>query len=225
MFPILISFYRNIEDDSWTWNDDPTKPPKYFNWAEGEPNVNPDADSNYVLLKEDYNSGGDDPMGTWVVPDMQNDVNYYICQSPKIPFSDKTTPDPDFTTTTEPWWDTTTTTEPWWDTTTTPSDDDMVCMEGFDDLVPGTGKCYHISTEDELQNWEDAEDACDAMINYGYNVEYTAQNTKLVVLNSDDENDNLFNILVDMAIDSVWIGLSGPGKYTSFKQGKFINPN
>ena len=115
--------------------------------------------------------------GKWLIPDDQT-VSNYICQSPKVPQSEDSTTTPwwdittttepwwDTTTTTDPWWDTTTTTEPWWDTTTTPADDDMVCMEGFDDLVTGTGKCYYISKVDELQNWEDAEDACDAMINY-----------------------------------------------------------
>jgi hypothetical protein len=206
--------------------------------------LNFNLDVNYAQIEQYTNKNGKH-VAKWIVPDDQTQGNY-ICQSPKVPQSEGSTTTPwwDVTTTTEPWWDTTTTppwwdpttttepwwdttttppwwdptttTEPWWDTTTTPSDDDMVCMEGFNDLVPGTGKCYYISTEDELQNWEDAEDACDAMINYDYSVEYTSENTKLVVLNSDDENDDLFNILLDMDIDSVWIGLSGAGKYTSY---------
>ena len=211
---MLILFYRTIEDASWTWNDDPTKPPKYFNWAEGEPNVNPDAASNYVLLKEDYSSGGDDPTGTWVVPDMQNDVYYYICQSPKIPITDKTTPDPDFTTTTEPWWDTTTTTEPWWDTTTTPSDDDMVCMDGFEDWIQNSEKCFYISYyNDDLLSWDDASNACMEMTNWDYDVDYNSLNTNLISIDSDSENDQLYEQLSDLGIDSAWIGLGWSGKY------------
>ena len=75
-------FNHILVDGGWSWNDDPTNPPGYFNWAEGEPNVNPDAPSNYVLLKQDDNSGGENPTGTWIVPDSQDDENYYICQSP-----------------------------------------------------------------------------------------------------------------------------------------------
>ena len=95
-------FNHILVDGGWSWNDDPTNPPGYFNWAEGEPNVNPDAPSNYVLLKQDDNSGGENPTGTWIVPDSQDDENYYICQSPKVPVSDKTTPFPDATTTEGP---------------------------------------------------------------------------------------------------------------------------
>ena len=166
---------------------------------------------NYVKL-EQFTNHNEKIVGKWVVPDDQTEGNY-ICQSPKVSqsvISTTTTPWWD-TTTTTPWWDTTTTT-PWWDTTTTPSDDDLVCMEGFEDIVTNTGKCYYISSADNLMTWDDAQEACTGMINWDYDVEYTSQNTQLVVLNSDDENDQLFDTLYDMDIDSVWIGLSWTGK-------------
>ena len=184
-----------------------------------------------MLLQEDNDSGGDDPTGTWVVPDEQDDVNYYICQSPKIPMSDKTsTPDPDATTSTDPWWDTTTTspwddtttTEPWWDTTTTNGEsttsiqDDMECMDGFEDWIPGSEKCYYISyNDDDLLSWDDASNACMEMTNWNYNVEYNSLNTQLISVNSDTENNELYEQLNDLSVDSVWIGLGWSGKKLS----------
>ena len=74
----------------WTWNDDPTSPADYFNWAEGEPNLNPDVDINVVQLQQVYNGDPDEPVGKWFVSDAAS-VSNYICQSPKIPKSLLTT--------------------------------------------------------------------------------------------------------------------------------------
>ena len=142
--------------------------------------------------------------------------------------SDKTsTPDPDATTSTDPWWDTTTTspwddtttTEPWWDTTTTNGEsttsiqDDMECMDGFEDWIPGSEKCYYISyNDDDLLSWDDASNACMEMTNWNYNVEYNSLNTQLISINSDTENNELYEQLNDLSVDSVWIGLGWSGK-------------
>ena len=180
-------------EGNWTWNSDDTEAyPSYFNWEHGQPNLNLSLDVNYAAIEQYSNSKGT-IMGKWIVPDDQS-LGNYICQSPKVPLHPPTSP-----------------TSPPWDPTTTPSDVDMECMEGFEDLVEGTGKCYYISTADELKTWDDAEGACAAMIDYSYGVDYTPENTKLVVLNSDDENNQLFNQLLELDIESVWIGLSGSG--------------
>ena len=184
---------------NWTWNDDPTNIPSYFNWAEGEPNLNPDTATNYVQLQQDYNSG-EDPIGTWFVPEDQDDVNYYICQSPKIPISQKTctTPQTTFTTT---------------DSSSTVPPEDMLCMEGYVDIVSDSGKCYYISSVyDDTLSWDDATQACNDMMNWGYNVDYNSRNTQLVSINSDDENDQLYYQLNDLSIQYAWIGLSWNGK-------------
>ena len=194
-------FNHILVDGGWSWNDDPTNPPGYFNWAEGEPNVNPDAPSNYVLLKQDDNSGGENPTGTWIVPDSQDDENYYICQSPKVPISDKTTPFPDATTTEGPF-------------TTSSEYDDMICMDGFEDWIPGSEKCYFISyNNDDQLSWDDASEACIEMTNWDYSVDYNSLNTNLISITSDDENNELYEQLSDLGIDSVWIGLQWSGKY------------
>ena len=180
-------------DDSWTWNQDSTNAPSYYNWAEGEPNVNPSADTNYVQIQQDDESF----TGTWFVPDDQTDANYYICQSPKIPRSQ-------ITSTTTPSSDKTT-------DTTTPFED-MVCMSGYDDLVFNSGKCYYISLGDDTMSWYDAMATCSEMLNWDYNIEYNSENTQLVSINSQDENDQLFDQVSIFGIESVWIGLSWNGK-------------
>jgi hypothetical protein len=138
-------------------------------------------------------------MGTWAVPDMQNDVNYYICQSPKIPISDKTTPDPDFTTTTGEF--------------TTSIASDMVCMDGFEDWIQSSEKCFYISYyNDDLLSWDDANTACMQMTNWNYDVDYNSLNTQLISIDSDSENNQLYEQLSDLGIDSAWIGLGWSGK-------------
>ena len=181
----------------WTWNDDPTSPADYFSWAEGEPNINPDAPTNYVQIQQDY----DTFMGTWLVPDDQTSTNYYICQSPKIPTAQKHNE----TTTTVMTSSTSTVVE------TSTSMENSMCMPGYQDLVSSTGKCYYISIDDDITTWDDAGAQCDSMMNWDYDVDYTSQNTHLVSINSQDENDQLFQQLNYMAIESVWIGLSWNG--------------
>ena len=180
------------EDGNWTWNDDPTNPPSYFSWAEGEPNINPDADTNYVQIQQDYASY----TATWFVPEDQTDTNYYICQSPKIPNSQITRNSTTVSTTAE---------------TSTPSHA-LTCMPGYNDIVPSSGKCYYISIDKNVTTWDDAFSQCNDMMKWDYNVDYTLENTQLVSINSEDENDQLFQQLYDMNIQSVWIGLSWNGK-------------
>ena len=81
--------------------------------------MNPSPDTNNAQLQQDYSTGGDEPIGTWLIPGDQIDSYTFICQSPKVPKSEisSTTPGWD-TTTSNPWWDPTTT-SPWWDPTTT----------------------------------------------------------------------------------------------------------
>ena len=147
------------------------------------------------------------------------------------PVWDTTTTEPwwDTTTTTEPWWDTTTTTDrwdttttpPWWDTTTTDREQStttpwgsMTCMEGYDDIVSSSGKCYYMSVYDEdMKTWEDAKDACSDRTNWNYDISYNNQNTLLVSINSAEENDELFSELDTYGADSSWIGLSWNGTY------------
>ena len=89
-------------------------------------------------------------------------------------------------------------------------------MPGFDDTIPGSDKCYYISDFDDYQSWEDALDACGAMINYGYDVSYTSDNTGLVSIDSNNENNELFNQLISKEIESAWIGLSWSGKFLGY---------
>ena len=313
--------------------------------------MNPYPDTNNAQLQQDYSTGGDEPIGTWLIPGDQIDSYTFICQSPKVPKSeissttpgwDTTTSDPwwdptttspwwdptttnpwwdptttepwwdptttphwwdpttsepwwDTTTsppwwdptttppwwdptTTEPWWDTTTsppwwdptttppwwdptttepwwetttsppwwdptttqpwwdptTTEPWWDTTTSPpwwdptttqpwwdptttAEGSVTCMDGYADLVPTSGKCYYLSMYDEdMKTWEDAKDACSNRTNWNYQVNYNNENTLLVAIDSQEENDDLWNTLNEWGADSAWIGLSWNCKYKAY---------
>ena len=85
-------------------------------------------------------------------------------------------------------------------------------MPGFQDIVPGSDKCYYISDFDDYQSWDDAFDSCDGMIDYSYNVDYNSDNTGLVSINSNQENNELFDQLTSIEIESAWIGLSWSGK-------------
>ena len=202
---IKIASFKISEEDNWMWNNDDSFYPSYFHWAKGEPNINPDYDTNYAQLEQTTNNEGE-LVGKWFVPPDQSDGNY-ICQSPKIPSG---TPTPPSSTSS-------TSTSSTSSSTTTSSDNgDLICMDGYEDIVLNSGKCYYISTEDDLLGWDDALAACDAMMNWGYNVEYNALNTELVALTSEDENDQLFQYLYDMDIQSVWIGLSWTGKRKAF---------
>ena len=82
-------------------------------------------------------------------------------------------------------------------------------MDGYEDLVFNSGKCYYISSNDgDMLSWEDARDACSDRMNWDYNVNYNNENTMLVSINSDEENDELFNQLYESGAASSWIGLS-----------------
>ena len=83
-------------------------------------------------------------------------------------------------------------------------------MEGFDDLISTSGTCYYIS--DDLMTWDDATQACIDMTNYDYDVDYNSQNTKLISIDSDDENDQINEKLGSLGIESAWIGLNWDGK-------------
>ena len=133
------------------------------------------------------------------------------------PWWDPTTTQPWWDpTTTEPWWDTTTATQPWWDPTTT-AEGSVTCMDGYADLVPTSGKCYYLSMYDEdMKTWEDAKDACSNRTNWNYQVNYNNENTLLVAIDSQEENDDLWNTLSEWGADSAWIGLSWNCKYKAY---------
>ena len=140
-----------------------------------------------------YDSGDEQPMGKWYVPEDQFEANYFVCQSPKVPTSSSTT-------------------QPPFQTSTTPSDEGLVCMDGYEDIVFGSGKCYLITMSDNVTTWDGAVDYCDSMMNWDYDVDYNSQNTQLATINSDDENDQLFNELFSFDVQSAWIGLGYSGK-------------
>jgi hypothetical protein len=188
-------------NDGWTWNQDSTYTPSYFSWADGEPNVNPDADTNYVQAQSDE----DMLTATWLVPDDQTNLNYYVCQSPKIPQSQKTSTSP-------------------YDTTPIPI---VVgsCMNGYDDLVPSSSKCYLFNTVESPVSWKDASSLCNNMMNWNYEVDYTSMNTQLVSIDSQEENNDLYDYMTSANIQSAWIGLSWSCKlsnvYINFLQNTY----
>ena len=170
--------------DSWTWNQDITYTPSYFNWADGEPNVNPDRDTNYAQVQAD----GDMSTATWFVPDAQTDANYYICQSPKVPRSQITTTSPYDTTPTDPVAGS--------------------CMKGYNDLISSSSKCYLFNTVDNPVSWRDASTLCNKNMNWNYDVDYNSVNTQLVSIDSEEENNFLYEYMTSTNIQSAWIGLS-----------------
>ena len=174
----------------WTWNDDNDSHPTYFNWAENEPNINPD-NINYVQLMQGYDNGMDYPTGKWFVPQDQTDPSYYVCQAPKVPkTSSSTTNNPQ---------------------TSTPSSE-LSCMPGYQDLVQDSGKCYHFSRSENIRTRQEAVAVCDRIMDFNYDVEYNPENTQLVSIGSDDENDMIFNqMYYTLNIQSAWIGLSWNG--------------
>ena len=129
-------------------------------------------------------------LGKWLIPDDQTIANY-ICQSPKV--SMPTTPP--------------------WDETTTPVED-LVCMEGYEDIYPAYNKCYYISQPEEVSSWEEAFSACDAMMNWDLDIDYNSLNCHLVSIDSQEENKALFHKIKDLNLQSVWIGLSWTGTYS-----------
>ena len=174
-----------IDEGDWTWNGDDYNTPDYLAWAEGEPNLNPYPDTNYAQIQQDWSDGGDEPTGTWFIPGDQIDTYYFICQSPKVPYSPPTP---------------------------TPSDE-MVCMPGYQDMVLGSDKCYFLTEDEDVNTWDEAMDYCDSKMSYDYSVDYNTDNTKLATIGSDDENEQLFQQIYDNDIQSAWIGLSWNGKH------------
>ena len=51
--------------------------------------MNPSPDTNNAQLQQDYSTGGDEPIGTWLIPGDQIDSYTFICQSPKVPKSEE----------------------------------------------------------------------------------------------------------------------------------------
>ena len=90
-------------------------------------------------------------------------------------------------------------------------EDDLGCIEGFDDIIPTSDKCYYISSYDDYQTWDDALTICNEMIDWSYDIDYNSQNTQLVSINSNSENNQLYDQLNALQIGSVWIGLSWNG--------------
>ena len=129
----------------------------------------------------------EEPVGKWYVPDDQLDADYFICQSPKVPDTPITTPS-----------------------------DEMVCMPGYQDMVQGSNKCYILSQNEDVNTWDEAMTYCDSQMSYGYSVDYNTDNTKLVTIESDDENNQLFQQLYDSDVQAAWIGLSWNGKFNNF---------
>ena len=141
-----------------------------------------------------YDNGMDTPTGKWFVPQDQTDPSYYVCQAPKVPRGSSTTISPQ---------------------TSTPNEE-LSCMPGYEDLVPGSGKCYYFSSSENIRTRQEAVAVCDRLMDFGYNVDYNPENTQLVSISSDDENDMLFNeMYYSFNIQSAWIGLSWNGEYAN----------
>ena len=179
--------------DGWKWNEDYDDYPTYFNWAENEPNINPDSDVNYVQLMQGYDNGMDYPTGKWFVAQDQTGPSYYVCQAPKIPRSSSTTINPE--------------------TSTTP-DQGLGCMPGYEDLLGSeSGRCFYFSSSENIRTRQEAVAVCDGLMDFSYDVDYNPENTQLVSIGSDNENDILFNeMYYTFNIESAWIGLSWNGE-------------
>ena len=124
-------------------------------------------------------------VGMWFVPDDQTVANY-VCQAPKISPQTISTP---------------------------PTDNNLVCMPGYEDVYPKSGKCYYFSPIDAVSSWDDASVTCDEMMNWDYDVDYNTLNCHLVTIDSNQENNNLFNKMTDLGLQSAWIGMSYTGKH------------
>ena len=127
----------------------------------------------------------------WTVPDDQTNANYYVCQSPKVPRSQITTTSPYDTTSKQPI--------------------EGSCMEGYNDFVPSSSKCYTIKTVENPVSWNDASSLCNEMMNWNYKLDYTSMNTQLASINSDYENEQIFASMTTAKVQSAWIGLSWTG--------------
>ena len=85
----------------------------------------------------------------------------------------------------------------------------LSCPNGYTDMIPSSDKCYFISDFDDYKSWTDAYNACENMINCnGYEVECDSDNSGLVSIGSNQENNELFDQLSSSNIQAAWIGLS-----------------
>ena len=85
----------------------------------------------------------------------------------------------------------------------------LSCPTGYTDIIPSSDKCYFISNFDDYKTWTDAYNACESMINCdGYEVECDSDNSGLVSIGSNQENNELFDQLSSLDIQAAWIGLS-----------------
>jgi len=171
-------------DNGWTWNQDSTYTPTYTSWADGEPNVNPDRDTNYVQASTDAEM----MTATWMVPDDQTSTNYYVCQSPKIPRNQLTTPSP-------------------YNPPTAPPSVGS-CMQGYEDVVPSSSKCYMLKTVDSPVTWKKASSICNEMMDWNYEVDYSSSNTQLLSIDSEEQNSLMYDYMTNANVQSAWIGLS-----------------
>ena len=81
-------------------------------------------------------------------------------------------------------------------------------MNGYDDLVPSSSKCYLFNTVENPISWKDASSLCNNMMNWNYDVDYSSINTQLVSIDSEEENNLLYAYMASANIESAWIGLS-----------------
>ena len=96
--------------------------------------------------------------------------------------------------------------------TSTPNQD-LVCMEGYEDLAPNSGKCYLVDMGWNVTTWDDATEYCNQKMNWNYNnIDYNLENTQLVSIGSDYENSQLLEYILENEIDAAWIGLGLNGK-------------
>ena len=79
-------------------------------------------------------------------------------------------------------------------------------------MVEGSDKCYLIYQSEDINTWDQASYYCDSQMSYAYSVDYNTDNTKLVTIASDDENNQLFQQMYNQNIQAAWIGLSWNGK-------------
>ena len=87
--------------------------------------------------------------------------------------------------------------------------EDLSCMAGYSDVVPGSDKCYYISDFDDYKSWNDAYNACEAMIECdNYDIDCKSDNSGLVSINSNQENNELYDQLSSAGMNAAWIGLS-----------------
>ena len=80
----------------------------------------------------------------------------------------------------------------------------LSCPPGYTDIIPSSEKCYFISDFDDYMSWTDSFNACENMINCnGYEVECNSDNSGLVSIDSNQENNELillFNFVLNIIL-------------------------